>query len=53
MKYKEMLKKKCGKNFDGVSTSRKPDQVGVIEQADENLCHVLIAQSGKCKYSYV
>jgi len=40
-----MLKKKGGKNFDGGSTSGKPDQAGVVEQANENLCDVLTAQS--------
>ena len=43
MKYKEMLKKKCGKNSDGVSTSRKSEQTGVVEEADENPFDVLIA----------
>ena len=36
MKYKEMLKKKDGKDSDG--TSGKSDQAGVVEEADENPC---------------
>ena len=44
MKYKQMLKKKGGKDSDGVSTSQKPDQAETVEQVDENLCDVLTAQ---------
>jgi len=51
MKYKEMLKKKGGKDSDGASTSGNLDQAGVVEQADENPYDVLTAQSGKGKYS--
>jgi len=47
MKYKKMLKKKDGKESDGVSTSRKSEQVNIIEEADENPCDVLTAQSRK------
>jgi len=47
MKYKEMLKKKDGKDSNGVSISGKPDLAGVIDQAGENQCDVLIAQSRK------
>jgi len=43
MKYKSMLKKKGGKNFDVVSTSEKSYLVGDIERADENPCDVLTA----------
>ena len=39
MKYKEMLKRKGGKNSDGASISRKSDQAGVVEDADED--HVM------------
>ena len=46
-----MLKMKGGKNSDGTSTNRKSDQVGVVEEADEDSCDVLIAESGKGKYS--
>jgi len=35
--------KKGDKNSDGDNTSRKPDQIGVVEQADENPCDALIA----------
>jgi len=38
MKYKEMQKRKGGKDSDGVSTSRKSDQVRVLEEADEDAC---------------
>ena len=51
MKYKEMLKRKSGKDSDGVSTSGKSDQAGVIEEANEDSCDVLAAESGKSKYS--
>jgi len=51
MKYKEMLKKKGSKNSDRASTSRKTEQVRVVEQADENPHDVLTSQSGKDKYS--
>jgi len=52
MKYKELLKRKGGKNSNGASTSGKSDQVGVVEEADEDSCDVLTAESGKGKYSY-
>ena len=51
MKYKEMLKRKGSKDSDGVSTSGKLDQAGVVKEADENSCDVLMAESGKGKYS--
>jgi len=51
MKYKKMLKRKGGKDFDGASTSGKSDQAGVVEEADEDSCHVLTTESGKAKYS--
>ena len=41
MKYKEMLKKKGGKNSDGASG--KTDQAGIIEQADEHSFDILTA----------
>ena len=44
MKYKEMLKKKCGKDFDGASTNRKSEQADIVEEVDENSCDVLTAQ---------
>ena len=47
MKYKKMLKRKSGKDFDVASTSRKSDQVRVVEEADEDSCDVLKAESGK------
>ena len=50
MKYKEMLKKKGSKESDGASISGKSDQAGVAEQADEDPCDGLTAQSGKGKY---
>ena len=43
MKYKEMLKKKGGKDSDGASG--KVAQVRVVKQADEDSCDVLTAQS--------
>ena len=43
MKYKEMLKRKGDKNSDVASTSRKSNQAGVVEEADENSCDVLMA----------
>ena len=46
-----MLKRKGDKDSDGASTSRKSNQVGVIEEVDEDLCDVLTAESGKGKYS--
>jgi len=51
MKYKEMLKRKCGKDSDWASTSGKSNQVKVIEEADKYSCGVLTAESGKGKYS--
>ena len=53
MKYKEMLKRKGGKDSDGVSISGKSDQAGVVEEADEDSCDVLTAESEKGKYSDV
>ena len=50
MKYKKMLMKKDDKDSDGTSTSGKPYQVRIVEQADENPCDILITQSGKVKY---
>ena len=47
MKYKEMLKRKDGKDFDGASSSGKSDQAEVVEEADEDSCDVLTAESGK------
>jgi len=38
MKYKEMLKRKCGKDSDGASTSGKSEQAEVVEEADEDSC---------------
>jgi len=51
MKYKEILKRKGGKNSDGTSTSGKSDQAVVVEKADEYSCDVLTAESGKGKCS--
>ena len=51
MKYKEMLKRKGGKDSDGVSTSGKSDQAGIIEEVYEDSCDVLTAESEKDKYS--
>jgi len=50
MKHKEMLKRIGDKNSDGASTSRKSDQVRVVEQAYEDPCDVLTAESEKGKY---
>ena len=47
MKYKEMLKRKGGKDSDGASISENSDQVGVVEEADGDSCDVLTAESGK------
>ena len=47
MKYKEMLKRKSGKNFDGANTSGKSDQARVVKNADEDSCDVLMVKSGK------
>jgi len=47
MKYKEMLKKKGGKDFDGVSTNENSEQAGIVEEVDENPCGVLAAQLGR------
>ena len=41
-KYKEMLKRKGGKDSDGTSTSGKSDKAGVVEEADEDSCDVLM-----------
>ena len=51
MKYKEMLRRKGGKNSDGASTSGKSNQARVVEEADEDSCDVLTVESGKDKYS--
>jgi len=40
-----------GKDSDGASTSVKSDRAGVVEEAYEDSCDVLTAESGKCKYS--
>ena len=39
-----MLKKKGGKDSDGVSTNGKSDQAGVVEEADEDSYDVLTAE---------
>ena len=39
MKYKEMLKKKGGKDSDGTNTSEKSDKAEVVEQ--EDVIHVM------------
>ena len=39
--YKEMLRKKDGKNSDVANTSERPDQAGIIKQANENSYDVL------------
>jgi len=46
-----MLKRKSDKDSDRVSTSGKTNQAGVVEEADEDSCDVLTAESGKGKYS--
>ena len=51
MKYKENQKRKDGKDSDEASTSGKSDQVGVIEEANENSCDILTVEPGKDKYS--
>ena len=48
-----MQKRKGDKDSDGVSTCEKSDQGGVVEEADEDACDVLTAESGKGKYSNV
>jgi len=35
----------------GPTTSEKLEQTSIVEEADDNLCDVLKAQSGKEKYS--
>ena len=50
-KFKEILKKKDDKDTDETSTSETSEQVDVVEEAYENPCDVLIAQSEKRKYS--
>ena len=50
MKYNEMLKKKSSKDSDGVSTSEKSDQVGVVEEADEDSCDSLQLCQEKIKF---
>ena len=52
MKYKEMLKRKGGKDSDGASNSGKSDQARTVEETDEDSCNVFMAESGKDKYSY-
>ena len=47
----EILKRKGRKDSDGASTSGKSNQAGVVEEADEDSCDVLTAESGKDKYS--
>ena len=51
MKYKEMLKRKVGKNSNEASTRGKSDQAEFVKKADENSCDVLTAELGKGKYS--
>ena len=51
MKYKEMLKKKGGKDSDGANISEKSKQACVVEEENENPCDVLTVQSGREKYS--
>jgi len=43
--------RKGGKDSDGASTSGKSDQARVVEEADEDSCDILTAESGKDKYS--
>jgi len=45
MKYKEILKRKGGKDFDGANTSKKSDQAGIVKEADDDSCVVLTAES--------
>jgi len=40
-----------GKDSDQASTSKKSDQAGVVQEANEDACDVLMAESGKGKYS--
>jgi len=51
IKYKEIQKRKGGQDSNEVSTSGKSDQVEVVEEANEDLCDVLTAESEKGKYS--
>jgi len=44
MKYKEMLKRKGGKDSDRASISRKSDQAGIVKEADEDSCDVLTTE---------
>ena len=44
MKYKEMQKRKSGKDSNGARTCGKSDQVRVIKEADEDSCDALTAQ---------
>jgi len=46
-----MLKRKGNKDADGPSTSGKSNQAGVVEEADKDSCDILMAESGKDKYS--
>jgi len=41
---------KGGKDSDRASTRGKSDRVGVVEEADEDSCDVLIVDLGKDKY---
>ena len=49
IKYKEIQKRKGGKDSNEVSTSGMSDQAGIVKEADENLYDVLTAESGKKK----
>ena len=51
MKYKGILKKRSGKDSDRASISGKSDQADIAEEADENSCDVLTAESEKRRYS--
>ena len=46
-----MLKRKGGKDSYGASISGKSDQDGVVKEADEDSCNVMMAESEKGKYS--
>ena len=46
MKYKEILKRKGGKDSEA-STRKKSDQAGVVEEVDDDACNVLMVKSGK------
>ena len=53
MKYKKMLKRKDNKDSDGACTNGMSDQAGIVEEANEDSCDVLTAESRKGKYSDV